>query len=349
MQFEFKYEVQSYYKLVATNIHTGKERVVADWFPNLITNAGLDYFGKRKVGNPGDNQPFKAVCCVGSGNNAPAVGNTALQTLVAATGVPTNNGGIPDQLVEGTSSAAPWYWFTRPRCRFPAGFAGGNVNISEVGVGPHQTALFSRALVLDNLGAPTTVSVLVDEILDVYWEFRVYFSTADIVTNITIDGVPTTCTYRICAINELQQQETWGIGQSEPGFYAISMRLLAPPVTLGAVTNYPTSAFTFPGQVGGEGRQSGYTDGYTGETHVTQTVQPYTNGTYYRDLKYSLGPDEGIRIGLSEANKAYYAGIGGACFFTNRGWFQCKFEPAIAKTANKRLDFTVRVSWARRP
>jgi len=157
-------------------IHTGMalkgryqvQRIKADsgqiiqsspWMNNLITDAGKNrYFGGKY------NSDLKGA--VGTGNSMPDVSNTELDNELyrkyaeAVTGIPpvfNENGGTIKSIF---------------RYRFDPGEAAGN--ISELGLYlgySSNIALFSRALVRDSYGNPTTITVLSDEYLDVYWEF----------------------------------------------------------------------------------------------------------------------------------------------------------------------------------
>src|SRR5690606_8917143 len=87
----------------------------------------------------------------------------------------------------GTTSAAPYYTWMRKTFRFAAGVATGN--LSEVGISWLTTgALFSRALILDSGGLPTTITVLADEVVDVTYEFRIMAKTDDETGSVTFTG-----------------------------------------------------------------------------------------------------------------------------------------------------------------
>ena len=159
-------------KLVAVNAETGEERLLADWFDNLITDGGLNRMGTDQHGN---------YCLVGSGSTPPANTDTALTTFIAST-----NNYTP---TVGAASSAPYYGWELYKYRFNQGAAAGN--ISEIGIGWTATNgnLFARTLVKDSGGNPTTVTVLANEYLDVFHELRIYAPTSDVTTQVTIAGV----------------------------------------------------------------------------------------------------------------------------------------------------------------
>jgi hypothetical protein len=112
----FKSTLQGFYKLEAVKLD-GTRRVLTDWFPNLITNGGLDRIGVSST--------YLDYCHVGSGNTAPANTDTGLATPVASTITSTSTTGI-----QGSS---PYYTWQTIVYTFGLGVAAGN--LAEVGVG----------------------------------------------------------------------------------------------------------------------------------------------------------------------------------------------------------------------
>lgn len=171
------------YKLVAHRKDKAGVEVSRDltpWFENLITNQGLNF-----IGNTSNISEFLNRCDVGTGNAVPTVNDTA---LVAITATSTNL----NSQTSGAATVAPYFRFCRLTFRFSAGSATGT--LAEVGVGPNITGnpasdgLFSRSLIKDSNGNPTTVTVLSDETLDVIYEYRVYPDMADKTFNFTTRG-----------------------------------------------------------------------------------------------------------------------------------------------------------------
>lgn len=156
-------------KLVAEDAQTGAKRVVADWFPNLITDNGLDRLANGSWVRTNGNNLF-GTCFVGSGNAAPANSDTSLVSQVAK----TSNGAGSSYYTLGNSGAPDYYTFKRVAWSFSAGAAAGN--LAEVGFSTTSTDtdLCSRALILDAGGSPTTITIDASEILTVYYELRVY-------------------------------------------------------------------------------------------------------------------------------------------------------------------------------
>ena len=74
-------EVQGFYLIEAVNKDTGEKRIAADWFPNLITDAGLNRMGSGQ---------FLTTCMVGSGQTTPQFTDTSLVAQVASTTTTTD-------------------------------------------------------------------------------------------------------------------------------------------------------------------------------------------------------------------------------------------------------------------
>lgn len=162
-----KHELAGRFKIDAIKAD-GSRRVAADWFNNLILDAGLNRLGTGGV---------IGRCMVGSSSTPAAANQTGLVALVAET---TNQfGGI----TTGTESG---YAYFRVTYRFTTGAATGN--LSEVGIGWASNTCFSRARILDGGGSPTTITVLADEQLEVTYELRVYWPTGSSSGSITLGG-----------------------------------------------------------------------------------------------------------------------------------------------------------------
>lgn len=235
----------------------GSRRIVADWFPNLITNGGLDMLGGTAN--------FLQYCQVGSGSTAPAVTDTALASRIA--GVATSG------YAQGTPGAANVYSSCVATYQFGQGVAAGN--LSEIGVGSASTgSLFSRARILDGSGNPTTITVLAIEFLTVTYELRLYINTADVANSFTTNGTTYNVVSRPCAMdadNCLNMvNNTYHVVPPDGGG-GRGIRL-ASSQTLAAVNSTPTGFYN---------------------QDVAPTLASYTNGTYYRDFSWTLAVGQG--------------------------------------------------------
>lgn len=313
--------VQGWYKMEALKVDAdgrvieGSRRVVADWFPNLITNQGLD-----RLGGDNPNNIFPS-CQVGSGTTAPNVNDTGLVSRIAGTSTAAAS---PAQ---GAQSTAPYYGWLRNFYRFATGTAAGN--LSEVGVGWGTTGatLYSRALVLDSGGNPTTVTVLSDEVLDVTYEHRLYPPTDDATNVVNISGTNYTFTTRAANVTNSSFWSMAGNNSPNGGSY----------FGLAAGTNTVTA---YNGSIGAITSIPGGTSALFGSS---PTLTAYTPGSYFRDSSVSAGTSAAV---LSGGITALLATFGRN--FGNNGQFQYGVSPAIPKLNTQTLTLTFRQSWARK-
>ena len=295
MKIELVPKLEGHYKMVATDVITGKQRIVADWFPNVITNIGLNRMGTGGV---------RDYCMVGSGNNVPTVFDTSLQSQVASTYISVNNS------VSGRSSP-PYYGIALKTFRFDPGAAAGN--LSEVGIGWTTVDTFSRALILDTFGMPTTITILPSEYLDVIYELRMYVPTDDEFFEIYLEGVRHTVTMRASSATSTNWAPQL---DADISFWSTNQTAYSGPI--GDITSTPSG-----------NSSSQYANHFS-----------YENNSLTRK-GYSI-------FGLDEAN--YAGGIKSFTMYTyyQIGSYQMQFDPPIPKdnTRTWRIDYGV--TWARK-
>jgi hypothetical protein len=289
----------------------GKYEDRADWFNNLIVDDGLDLLMSGTAG------AATAHCGAGAGSTPPANGQTG---LVSSLGSRSETGTV----ATSTSGGAPaWFQSLTRVYTFAVGAVVGNV--AELGVFNLATGgkMFSRALIKDGGGNPTTISVLADEQLVVTYELRKYPPTADVTgtVSITVDGTATDYNYTLRAANvdETAAQAYW---QSQNGFardplYAYAFETQA----LGAITAAP----------------SGTSAGAT-----TSTLAAYTNGNFYRDTTNAWSTGAGNFA--SGIGSVVFSGPGASVILCG---YQVNFTPRLPKTNTKTLSLTFRVSVVR--
>jgi len=278
----------------------GSVRTVADWFDNLVLDNGLNRIGSGGI---------MSTAVVGSGNTTPA---NAQSTLAALVGSTTTTQGSD---IKGTD-LANGFAYCRRTFRFAAGVAAGN--LAEVGIGWASNNLFSRTLIRDGGGTPTTVTVLSDEVLDLVYELRVYWPTTDNVTTVDIGGTTYTVTVRASDVDQ------WAEGTSMFAYLlgngitnGIQDVLGYGPGTLGGVTDGPGGSFL--------NRPS--TTGFDGS---------YVNNSNERLFKTIAG--------LSDITSS----IGSFNLITPLGMYKMGFSPSIPKTASNILTINFKLSWARK-
>ncbi|KXU39381.1 hypothetical protein AXE65_08850 [Ventosimonas gracilis] len=285
-------------------------RILADWFPNLITNYGMDLMS-------GANSNYSYMweyCSVGTGNTPPAFANSQLINRKATTSDKT-------AIAVGKESAYIW---KRMTYQFKQGAASGN--LAEVGIGANSNGslLFSRALIKDTQGNPTTITVLPDEVLQVVWEIRHYFP-APSQTTVTIAGSGD----HQCHIALLDKNSTVFHESNSYNYIHHNLR--------------------------------SYCNVYSGVSGLvpeTQNNISHTdyNGIYMSDfpLNYTSGSFKTTRTLILPVDQFNWpAGISGLSFNesngTSAGGFQHQvyIDPPIMKTPEQQLSLTLALNWAR--
>lgn len=274
----------------------GTVRLLADWFENLITDNGLELFGNSST--------YLTYCQVGTGSTTPANGDTALVSRIAGTST-------QQATSQGAQASAPYFCWRQKTFRFAEGVAAGN--LAEVGVGAASTGnLLSRALILDNMGSPTTITVLADEVLDVTYELRVYPATTDWTGTVTLDSVDYDVVGRAAGVTS---NSYWTIGAN-------------------GTNNVVASSSAYNGAIGAI---TGLPSGSTSSTSSFSTAS-YSAATLRKDATLVWGLNNGNLAGGITAIRAPF-GVGN---------YQFSFDPAIPKDDTQILSLTVRNIWARK-
>lgn len=252
--------VSGAYKIVGM-LDDGRTRIISDWFPNIVTNIGLDRWGTA--------QPV-VQCSVGSGVVAPAAGDTALGTWVADA---TTNSSV----VYAKKVTSPYYGYGTATFTFAP--PGTNKTITEVGVGwgSGGTNLFSRARIKNSSGVDTSVTWLAAETLYVYYEARMYPYEADTTySGVAITGAGTySGTTRLMKATDATAGVFWNDAHSmgyplgPPGSLSIALHTGA----IGTITSTGPAGTRMP---------------------VTSGVpNAYVSGTYYTSGTATWGPNDG--------------------------------------------------------
>ena len=288
------------YKLVVHKGNPEEPTQVVDWFDNLITNQGLDSLGFR--GN-GSNFYY---CKVGSGSTTPAVTDVGLVNVLGSKSGSTDT--------HGFTTTAPFYSWRRMEYVFTPGQATGNVSELSVGWDTTNASAFSRALVTEN-GSPITITVLPDDYLTVYYEFRLYPNLDDVTGTVTIGGTTHSFTGRAAGVGTSSWTGYWAGYNPVGNLESVVCRDGA----IGTVFSHPL---------------------YTQTTTVyspSTSYGAYVPGTYYRDVTFTMPVGEG---NLTNFIKSLFLD-------TREGAFQYEFTPNIQKTINNSLTLTFRFSWGR--
>jgi hypothetical protein len=290
-------------------------------FKNVITNVGLNnWFAPIEAG-----QFIVNGMCIGTGTTAPNITDSSLSTFSRSTVTFSAGNG------SSNSTSPPYesrYTFVN---RFNAGVLNGNY--TEVGAGWYMptafnaiisgnsatppTVLFSRALILDGSGNPTSITVLSDEFLDVSYTVAIRPPTSDVVGTIDISGTNYDYIVRPAEVTNAQYWST-------------------PTTTLRSIpslSSFPSVITVYDGNIGDiTGSPSGLNLGSNNNEAGGGTgVSGYSNNSF--QATYS------ITIPLGQCNlagggfRSLRARNAGGC-----SW-QMQFTPNIPKDATKTFNF----------
>lgn len=173
------------------------------WCPNIIVNGAFDYWFQNAGGSIGG---FVA----GAGTATPQPTDTALQSFLGG------GGSIQESWVTRNTTVSPRSITFGVRIRANEGAVVGNVaEIALTRGSPSSSApIINRARVVDEMGNPTTITVLSDEFLEVIYEITLYaIEGATGTLTINIDGTPTNFDYEIRPIS-MNSTAWWGISSS---------------------------------------------------------------------------------------------------------------------------------------
>lgn len=259
------------------------------WCPNLIVNG---WFNQLFSGPPS----LYGICgfIAGAGTAAAAETDNALVSYLG--------GGNDYQQgwVTTNSTVAPRSMTIGVRYRGAEGAVVGNV--SEIamywatsGIGPGPTrSIINRARVVDELGTPTSITVLSDEFLEVIWEFT-YFAIDGATGTLTVNvnGTPTNFGYEIRPVSMLSTQ-SW-IAGSVSTFSSNGVRMETSGIPAAGASNMRcnlanVNTFGDPSGAGLPAGGSTYTNNFTtrvlgaytlnSKTRLTTVRLPLNNGNF---------------------------------------------------------------------
>lgn len=181
--------------LFSLTVHNEKGEVVSrtGWFENLILDQGI-----TALLSTGTTHCFYRFLKVGTGTSAPSPSDTSIDQVASQESTTV------DRYWSGGYNAEEGYHWARGSVQFGQGVAAGNLSEVAAGWSNSADAIFSRALILDGAGNPTTITVLPNEFLTVEYELRSWHIVPephDLAYD--DDGVPavTTVTYMQPATN----------------------------------------------------------------------------------------------------------------------------------------------------
>lgn len=175
MKVSIATKMEGFYSL---KVHGGKRgEIDFGTHKNMILDAGINHMLNG-------NDPLNYVY-VGSGSSQPSAGQVQLDAKFAHTN--RNKKETHGYVSADDSGSGKAYGYSRLEVQFDRGAAKGN--ISEIGVGSNTQGnpLWSRSLILDKSGNPTSITILEDEYLTVTYEARRYVNTETVTTTLQYD------------------------------------------------------------------------------------------------------------------------------------------------------------------
>lgn len=295
------------YTLRSINRFSGKVVREIGPFSNLITNAGLDAVAGSM---------FIDGLRVGTGNIPPTFSDTGLVAQVAASTSLQSSSYALNQTADKYYRATRTYRFGAP---------GVSHNIQEVGAFDGDV-MWSRALVVDGDGNPTSFSWGADEILDVTYTLRRYPPLTDLETTMTVNST----TYDV--VCRAADAANWGW---------LSESNIALGATL-AEGNGGSGSQVFSGAIGTiDGTPTGQMLG----SSTSRSNFAYTSGNFYRDGQVIWGPTSG-----NGNINSFLIGYMPMSFRLPDYRFQVGIVGGgpLVKTNAQTLALNWRVTWARR-
>lgn len=292
----------------------GTVRASTPWFSNLILNSGKNHMSSNPT------QDKVNWCAIGTGTVAPDVAQTSLESLSATTTT------LQVASFPKNTSVLPYTQTWTLTYRFAFGAVVGNM--TEVGVGWSSNGtlanltLFSRELIRDAIGDPTSFTVLADEQLDVVYEVVQFIPDGDVTGTIDITG---SGTHDFIARAADIDGSSWLA--SNTSLYGTGPRI-------------SSAATAYSGAIGDIFNNPGGTSS-NGGSGTMALSGAYIPDSYYRNVAATWA--------LNNAN--YGGGIGTTVWnlsganSVNRH-FQFGFTPNILKDATKTLQLVVQVSHA---
>ena len=288
-------------------------RLDTGFFPNVITNLGLDALG--------NNHNLFNYCAVGGGNSTPLNTNTKLDNFLAVGSQISSESKYDYDPVRDTEfykcSGTVGYRFTGLD----------NKNISEVGlVGdyrPEHHSAFTRTLIKNSAGEPTVITVLSGEILELQYRLWQVFDVKDKdqVVTAMIDGVEVPFNVKI---------RLAGVGGNLGGSWSYAAVVGAHLTFQG--NNYHQFGTGELGEI--TGQNSGLTSVYG------LSWEAYQPSTYKRKFYVNASITEAVHP------------IRSFLFFTGLGAYQVRFgtvdgDLPIDKTNQDILQLGFEMSWGR--
>lgn len=301
------------FRLEVRNVHTHQITKVRE-FNNTITDAGLNGYGKGTANLLGR-------CMVGAGTSIASTTATGMGSVIASV-----NGAGSGQVQLLAPVEPEWSAGVKLKYRFEAGSI--TTPISEIGIcnrkdhGATDFVLWSRTLITDANGTPTSLTILADEYLDVYYILNLHLDLTDKASSFDLNGV----NYNYTARAAMVQSSLVNVADGNLHF--------ANGITIKNVFNGNTL-----GQITESIRE--YTKSANPSCSVS--LSPYIDGTFQRDCIAEIATGNGNIDGGILGLEIGPNGNGNQLHV----YSQIALDKAIPKDSSKSIKFTLRSSWGR--
>lgn len=302
----------------------GNIKQVLDWQKNLVLNNLLDFFGTESYDNA------MAYCVIGSGNSTPIPTQTQLDGII------TKNTSVTE--ISRTSDYNPERDGNFYKCSVTKKFTFesiGAFNISELGLcrdytSPSNYKLATRALIKNIAGEPTTISLLADETLEVFYRLYQVWDIRDVsgvVEQTDGDGVITRYNY-ISRLAMAGISHTYNSAYFLGNTFSIAKSpytVLSPRISsndIGTIVSSPSSYI------------------HQASNNWSPIYDNYITGSYKRSVKWELG--------LSEANDSIRSvTLGGSMGMWQFRYGKVSDDSPIVKNNTQKLTLVFEFSWGR--
>lgn len=284
-------------------------------FHNLLTDTFMNRLGEWTSGDASSILPFWGVVgrfVLGSGNAPPQFTDTALQSPIVISPNPA--------YVADVANYANGYVEITASHQFGQGIAAGN--LSEIGMQRDSLTgpLASRSLILDGVGAPTTLTVLESDFLTCFYRLRYNIPQVDTVHQIVVmyDDVPveTEVTIRPLRANSNQISNGWGFNPMYHG-----------------LTN---TAFAFNGGLAAPTASTPLGSPVSANFTESSSFPTYEEDSFERFFKTTLSLNQ---VNSNEIRTVVVRRM--------LGCWQVEFDPPLQKNNTQTMDLTFGYSWAR--
>ena len=308
--------------------HEDGTQTETGWFRNMILDRGLRTIIEYSSSNLPNNGMLGA-CYVGDGTAQPAA------TQLGIMGTLKGSAGVVNQSATVTYLGSPTY---AREALFQYIFPLGNVvgTIAEVVIalpGYATSAGFSRALITDGSGNPTTLTLSATDQLTVYYKLTIAPQLTDITGSVVLDGITYNFVGRASNVSNWLPSgvtsnalsATYGYLQSQTATTR-SFLIGGPTSVIGSITGSPSNT------VAGDA------------TSCTLGAVTSTANGFYRDVTFTWVPGAGNVAG---GIKTLRHGNGSNDGNTQYCFFQYEFDTPIPKINTQTLTLTFRFALIR--